>query len=171
MKKMIKTLPLAFLFLFFTSCNNESEINLNDTISRDIKIELKNNFKNKSEDSKSSSMTGNLKINLINEESDIIEFELSDELIEFIGLPKEEIYSKIYDELNNEGYKTKKYVKYSQKEDSNYTKCINGCNDKYTDENGDKIKGRGWCKAGCFGQAVVDAVVVAIPTVIAIILA
>ena len=47
---------------------------------------------------------------------------------------------------------------------------FNDCN-KYTDENGDKIKGRGWCKAGCFGQAVVDAVVVAIPTVIAIILA
>lgn len=142
---------------------------MDDTISRDIKIELKNTSKNKSEDSNSSSMTGNLKINLINEESDIIEFKLSDELIKFIGLPKEEVYSKIYEELNNQGYKTKKYAK-SLKQKGDYGDCIDGCNSKYTDGDGNRIKGRGWCKAGCFGQAVIDAVVQAIPTVIAIIL-
>lgn len=34
----------------------------------------------------------------------------------------------------------------------NHGACIADCNERYTDENGNKIPGRGWCKAGCWGQ-------------------
>lgn len=32
----------------------------------------------------------------------------------------------------------------------NHSSCIEDCKDKYTDDNGNKIKGRGACKANCW---------------------
>jgi len=41
---------------------------------------------------------------------------------------------------------------------SPHTECIQYCNDKYTDENGDKIKGRGKCKSNCWVDTIVRVI-------------
>ncbi|KPM33000.1 Hypothetical protein I595_1427 [Croceitalea dokdonensis DOKDO 023] len=42
---------------------------------------------------------------------------------------------------------------------ANKSSCVASCHDEFTDDEGNKIKGRGWCKAQCWAAAV--AVVVA----------
>ena len=39
-----------------------------------------------------------------------------------------------------------------------HSECIEGCKDKYTDENGDKISGRGACKANCWVDTIKDVI-------------
>ena len=40
--------------------------------------------------------------------------------------------------------------------DHNHGACIADCNKRYTDADGNKIPGRGWCKAGCWGKTAVQ---------------
>lgn len=165
--KRIKFMSFTLFVLFTIVSCSESDIP-ESTIVRKMNVELfQQNPQSKNTNGNKSKEDGFLKVIVENEESDIINFELSDNLINFIGIPKGELYSKIYDALDVKGYGTKKYASKNAKEKSDYRKCIDACNDKYTDEDGGKIRGRGWCKAGCFGQAIIDAIVVVIPSIVA----
>jgi len=43
--------------------------------------------------------------------------------------------------------------------DSPHTKCIQYCNDKYSDEDGNKKKGRGRCKGNCWIDTIVRVII------------
>lgn len=45
----------------------------------------------------------------------------------------------------------------------NLSACLKDCHERFTDENGDKIKGRGACKAGCWVDTVVKVVITVLP--------
>ncbi|MFK8297105.1 hypothetical protein ACI76O_01785 [Capnocytophaga cynodegmi] len=42
--------------------------------------------------------------------------------------------------------------------DHNHAECIDKCNDKHKDENGNKTKGRGACKFNCWVQTVKEVI-------------
>lgn len=42
--------------------------------------------------------------------------------------------------------------------DHNHSKCIENCNDKYTDKDGNKLKGRGACKFNCWVETVKEII-------------
>lgn len=51
--------------------------------------------------------------------------------------------------------------------DATKSSCVASCQEKFTDADGNKIKGRGWCKAECWAQTIIKAaaVVVAIAAI------
>lgn len=42
--------------------------------------------------------------------------------------------------------------------DHNHSECIENCNDKYTDKEGNKKKGRGACKFNCWVETVKEII-------------
>lgn len=85
------------------------------------------------------------------QKDDIVEFYLNPEDYKNLGISKEE-----FDKMLKEGINEKNVAKSATgsgdcpKETSPFTCCIEYCNQKYTDENGNKIRGRGRCKTNCW---------------------
>lgn len=50
-------------------------------------------------------------------------------------------------------------------ENFSLTNCLNGCHDKFTDANGNKVKGRGACKFGCWAERVLKFIEIIVETI------
>ena len=85
--------------------------------------------------SKATSQKGFITITLEDINDEEFSFELSQNLIDFIEIPKDELYNLIKNELELSGYNSKGY---SSKSSGGISDCKSKCNDDYTDENGGK---------------------------------
>ena len=74
----------------------------------------------------------------------LVQISISDNYIRETGVTKEEIESTFITELNNNKDEN------GGPKLSEHAACIQWCVKEYTDENGNKIKGRGACKANCW---------------------
>ena len=74
----------------------------------------------------------------------LVQISISDNYIRETGVTKEEIESTFITELNNNKDEN------GGPKLSEHAACIQWCVKVYTDENGNKIKGRGACKANCW---------------------
>jgi len=88
------------------------------------------------------------------DEGSLINFEISSNLIEESGLSTD-FWSDYYKKTSNGRVAS--------------SSCTADCQKQYTDENGNKIKGRGGCKAECWVKAVAPIVAAAIGAAAAII--
>ncbi|WOC40111.1 hypothetical protein [Polaribacter sp. HL-MS24] len=91
------------------------------------------------------------------EKEEFLGFELSENLIKATGLSKEELYELIYSDIhiNPDGTSKSLHSKNYEKA-GGISECKSDCHKRYTDGDGKKIKGRGWCKFGCYVDAVVE---------------
>lgn len=80
--------------------------------------------------------------------------EVSDNFLEAGNITKEELQSEINNVVNGDPEEPKL---------SPHASCIQWCNQQYTDENGEKIKGRGGCKAGCWVDTAVRIIEALVP--------
>lgn len=72
-------------------------------------------------------------------------------------LIKAELTSNIVEGLNLTNDFWEKALASNKDVEYGKSSCIASCHSTYTDANGDKIKGRGWCKAQCWAAAVASA--------------
>ena len=82
---------------------------------------------------------------------------VSSNILDAIGISQSEFDSQLQTEVNSD-----------DDDDPNdglspHAQCIETCKDKYTDENGNKIRGRGACKANCWVDTAIRLVEAIVP--------
>jgi hypothetical protein len=167
MKKFLLLLALSIMF----SCSNDSEIT---PVNEFTAIEIPQSFKAKSNSNKSTNNEDDfevetLDIEVTDKDGNIaigqIRFTMPENHGEY--LHKLEITGNIFEETNlsPDFFVNQKSLKESgvlQK-----SSCIASCHSTYTDKDGKKISGRGWCKAGCWAK-IVAAVAASVAAVAAV---
>lgn len=158
MKKFLLLLAITVMF----SCSNDSEIT---PVNEFTEIAIPQSFKAKTNSNKSADNDGQFEVETLNFEvtdedenaaKGFIRFTMPENHGEY--LQNLEISSNIFTETNlTADFFTNKT---SSKEIAALQKssCIASCHSTYTDKDGKKIKGRGWCKAGCWAKIVIAAV-------------
>ena len=81
---------------------------------------------------------GSFKVTLADSDESIVGFEMSDNILS--GTTIAYNFWINHPDPNN------------QDKQDEHASCIAGCHDEFTDEDGNKIKGRGGCKAKCWGK-------------------
>lgn len=108
-----------------------------------------------------------IEFTMSDENEAMIDFKFSENILEQLTISEEEFYQKINDRitLNFDGSKKNKFKSNSMASD--LSECKNKCHKDYTNEDGTKIKGRGWCKAGCYLDEVIRVAVILVPIILA----
>lgn len=166
MKKVFSIIPLiAFSILLFSNCSSDE--NLEDKTT-DSFVELDLNFYEKS----------SIDSHLIEEFAFIGDKKSSSPVFKVLYDTKSESLNKILfsekfmsendisqnaleDELNK--LHTKNKLDPTEPELSPHASCIEWCKQNYTDEEGNKIKGRGACKGNCWVDTIKEVVKEIVP--------
>jgi hypothetical protein len=146
------------------SCDKEENLYETTILSKIVDIKISNNKSSKKSTNSDIELTGNIKFKMDDEKEEFLGFELSENLIKATDLSKEELYELIYSniDINPDGSSKNLYSK-SYRKAGGFSECKSVCNKRYTDEDGKKIKGRGWCKFGCYIDAVVEVALEILP--------
>ncbi|WP_334058377.1 hypothetical protein [Polaribacter sp. P097] len=159
LKILILTSVVMISFGLLNSCSEEVTTSENSNL-----IEYKESFKLNATKSRKSSVNSVYNVTVLYNDSldEVVDYEFSNNLYEDLNITREEldqfIQKEIYGNFDN---KTSK--KGDDGPPDNHTGCIEWCKDKYTDKEGDKIKGRGACKANCWVDTVIRAVDAILP--------
>lgn len=164
MKKVVSIIPLiAFSILLFTNCSSDE--NIEDKTSESF-VELNLDFYQKSSkdshlieefaftDGKSSSTDPIFKILYDTNTEGLNKILFSEKYLSENDISKdvlEDEFNKLHTESKSDP---------NEPELSEHASCIEACKDRYTDDKGNKIKGRGACKGNCWvdtGIRIVEA--------------
>ena len=161
--KKFKLLSLLFIIIIFNSCSKESELNNidNQIIESESKIfETEFIVDSKFQSGEELDLTLTAEFNL--ESETLIKYTPSEDLLNLMNLNEIEFEQFLKDTMGASYYlESDKIAK------GDHSECIDGCNEEYTDSDGNKIKGRGACKANCWLRSISEALIKAIPSVIA----
>lgn len=155
MKKILLLLTISVLF----SCSKDSEIT---TALEFTSIEIPQSFKAKSNLNKSTNNeeefeVETLDIEVTDKDGSVsigqIRFTMPENNSEY--LQKLEITSNIFEETNLTPDFFVNKTSLNQSKVLQKGSCIADCQKQFTDKDGKKIKGRGWCKAGCWADTVI----------------
>jgi hypothetical protein len=158
--KTKKFLPFLIFFLAIglNSCsedNESSEQSNIETIIEKVSIQKSN-----------SGDIGTIELRVDMESEIILKYTITDNLIANSGLSSAELYAKIDGvlggddrsiDMNNQIFMTK-FDDPDPSTGDKWQACKAGCVRDFTDENGDKIKGRGKCRTNCTIAAIIDIV-------------
>lgn len=143
-KNLFKFLPVALfgfcLVLSFCSKNDETDLT-NGNSAKSAEIEDITETWPFTLEVDGQTINGELTLDWNHETETANEILVSGNVLSDLDLSQEDFNSKLGDATEGEGY--------------GHAGCIAGCNDKYTDENGNKIRGRGACKANCWVETAV----------------
>ncbi|GAB7257664.1 hypothetical protein [uncultured Polaribacter sp.] len=163
MKKILIKLYLLSLTIILFSCSNEDAVDNSKILTKVVDVEFKLNGEYKSK--VNTTLVGQIEFTMNDEEEDYLDFTFSDNILKQLPITEKEFYQKIEDNitLNIDGsYKSK-----SGKFLSDISDCKDKCQEDFTNEDGSKIKGRGWCKAGCYVDEVIRVAVILVPIILA----
>ena len=167
MKKFKAYYLLIFSGAIFFSCDTkEDEIMQNDLTFSELEIPSEISYGNnlRNTDVEIGSVTldvtvmletgeevlGQVKVTYpVNDDNYLLSFELTDNIINALG-PDHEYWSELHSQDNQRLLQSS---------------CIASCHTAYTDSDGNKIKGRGWCKAGCWASIGIAAAAVIVAAV------
>lgn len=158
--KIYKYLPffMFFLVIGLNSCSEENESTEQsniETIIEEVSIKKTN-----------SGEVGTIELRVDMDNEIVLNYTISDNLIQSSGLSSSELYTKIDRilggvnrsiDLNNQVF-TSKFDDPEPSTGDKWQACKAGCQRDFTDENGDKIKGRGKCRTNCTIAAIIDIV-------------
>lgn len=85
------------------------------------------------------------------ESEKLISYSVSPELLKSINMSAEELDNYLKEKMGTIYYLGDNPVTRGE-----HANCIEMCKDKYTDSDGNKIKGRGACKANCWVDTIVE---------------
>lgn len=142
---------LSFTLIDEHSCSKENKIT-EETVRR---IE----FLREGEESPSGKLYIDVTINYKKEI--IVEYNASSPLLEELKMNAEQLHNYLTEQLGSDPTDLNTTARQSQ-----HAKCIQACNDKYTDADGNRIKGRGKCKFSCWVDTVVNIVTTLGPSII-----
>lgn len=141
----MKTIVFTLFFilpLFFIACNTDESSEMEDVFPESGILEFTRPI-HVGPESRSVSYTLTAKFDVESEK--LIDYSVSPELLKSIDMSAEELDNYLKEKMGtiyNLGN-----VPTTRGEHAN---CIEMCKDKYTDSDGNKIKGRGACKANCW---------------------
>lgn len=144
MKKLLKLVPVAFfgILLAATSCSdNEELLNQEPNSSKSTELEEIPEIWPFTLEVDGQTINGELTLDWNHETETANEILVSGNVLSALELSQEDFNSKLGDATEGEGY--------------GHAGCIAGCNAQYTDENGNKIRGRGACNANCWVETAV----------------
>lgn len=133
MKKLIYLVLTSLGSLLFFSCDNNetNEKQPEDTFST-VSQKIEMTVKGKGE-----KVEGIISFTVNDRTNKVTSFHFSEGIEDATDMTSMELFNEVKNKME---LKTK----------GEHSDCIEGCIDKYTDENGGKIKGRGRCKANCW---------------------
>lgn len=164
MKKYIKFLPflLLGLSLVLNSCSNE------ELVSEEMSVDEFESFQKSSEEDipetfivfvniGEEQIEGTVTLDWNEEKEESKSVLVSQNILDALGINQQDFDQK---------YQT---ATYSNEDDPNeglspHALCIETCNDKYTDENGKKIRGRGRCKGNCWVDTAIRIIEAIVPS-------
>ncbi len=170
MRKISQLIRLGLLALILCNCNKESvaennEGNNVETVSSEhkatpnittqvIKSAVEVPSATKQGETESILVTFTIKVN--EDTGEIVSKEVSENLLERLHLKTQEEFQ---DFIAQEILKKEKARQTARRgEGETHAQCITNCYKDFTDKNGDKIAGRGACKAGCWVDTVVEII-------------
>ncbi|SHJ17664.1 hypothetical protein SAMN04488096_109147 [Mesonia phycicola] len=162
MKNLKNFLRISLILLFFTSCSNDTAIedsnfedNQNNIIEADNSVYENENYSDSEidiyeieriyyDEATDQEIPVIFQIGITEDDNDLHLFDVSENILELKGITRAEFEAELINVTNG-----------GDEDDPNdglspHSKCIEACKDKYTDEDGNKIKGRGSCKANCW---------------------
>lgn len=148
----------VFIFaisLILVSCSdNDNEVfGIDDTIINEV-IHFQLNEERTTSSTSNSSPNLNVQITYNTEIEKTISVTATEDLLNVLNIENnKELFYLIERSISSETYSD------DPGDDSPHTKCIQYCNDKYTDENGEKKKGRGRCKSNCWIDTIVRVII------------
>ncbi|MGR7812210.1 hypothetical protein [Lacinutrix undariae] len=157
--RFIKKILLFSLLITIFSCSNENE---NITESQNLEV-IKTQFNLNSTNNlrTTKSLDIGLEATFDLEKETLIGFVASEDLLKTLKMSQLELETHLKNEMGDLYYLNDPAFANDVEEDEkkhNHAACIQGCITKYTDENGEKIKGRGACKANCWVSTAVDVI-------------
>jgi hypothetical protein len=165
--KILSRFIMAFTLIFMISCDKDENLDETNILSKTVDIKISNNKSSKNSTNSDIELTGNIVFKMDDEKEEFLGFELSENLIKATGLTKEELSELIYSEINiNPDGSSKSLHSKNYRKAGGISECKSDCHKRYTDENGKKINGRGWCKFGCYVDAVVEVALKMLPTLV-----
>lgn len=118
---------------------------------------------------KKSAVTGTITLEWYENEDNPRSYTISDNLLQFANITKSELDELLIQEqmlINKSGDPTEE--ENNDLSPENHAGCIEWCKQKYTDENGEKLPGRGACKANCWVSTtvrVLEAIAEIVPSI------
>lgn len=93
----------------------------------------------------------------VNEQTgELISKEVSENLLQRLHLKTQKDFQNL---IAKEILKKEEASKTARRgEGETHSDCINGCNERYTDADGNKIKGRGACRANCWVDTIIEVI-------------
>jgi len=135
-------LPLVMLSMLTFSCKDEESAIPFEEANKIIfteELELRISS-TKSDGSIVGNITGVFDENI----EEVTTFKLSDNILKALKMSQREFEIKLAQKLTQKA------------DDGEHKDCMEDCKDKYTDEDGTKLKGRGGCKFACWVDTVVE---------------
>jgi|GEM_PF-1668691 len=141
--KYLKIIPFAFFLSFaLVSCDTDNNEGSPEVITENITLQIGET---------KSLVSGTILLEWDTHAENPHDVVISDNLLEAVGISQEEFDQLLIENglivAKNDGDK--------DLPPENHAGCIEWCKQEYTDENGDKIRGRGECKSGCWIQTAV----------------
>ena len=172
MKNITIYLQISLLLLVLLSCSNEPTIvesNSKKVQNSEVFMQ-KNNYENQSQseisiyeierpyyiESLDEEISILFTIGISEEDDDLHFFEVSENILNITGLSKNELELEVIESTHSDPENPNEDL-------SPHAKCIEGCKDKYTDENGNKKNGRGSCKANCWVDTAIRVLDAGVP--------
>ncbi|MFD2696584.1 hypothetical protein ACFSQ0_01115 [Mesonia sediminis] len=172
MKNITNYLQISLLLLVLLSCSNEPTIvesNSKKVQNSEVFMQ-KNNYENQSQseisiyeierpyyiESLDEEISILFTIGISEEDDDLHFFEVSENILNITGLSKAELELEVIESTHSDPENPNEDL-------SPHAKCIEDCKDKYTDEYGNKINGRGTCKANCWVDTAIRVLDAGVP--------
>ncbi len=164
MKNLLKTIYLSIFLTLLLSCSNDNNEDNGDLLTKVVDVEFKMNSNSKT--ITPTIVNSQIEFTMSEENEAMIDFKFSENILKKLTISEEEFYQKINDRitLNFDGSKKNKFK--SNSIASDLSECKKQCHKDYTNEDGTKIKGRGWCKAGCYLDEVIRVAVILVPVLV-----
>jgi len=153
----------------FAACNEQEDLVASEPEFVDVVIpELHKSHNSNGRTSSANSDIHEIDVKLIKEDGTEVlgkmRFTMPDQKLE-----KFEMTDNLFDETGLEPDFWVDYKSNSTTSSRSYSdSCIADCHDEFTDDEGNKIKGRGWCKAGCWAKTAAKVAAAAAAVIVAV---
>ena len=152
MKKIVLTLGLIALF----SCSKDKATEKTEENVQTVVVEREFQLPSRTEEGKLEKLKVVLTGKIDNEKDELLSREVSENLLEYFGVSTQEEFDKL---VNQKFFEQQFPSLLSANADKNltyanvYENSLNDCIEHFTDDNGKKLKGRGWCKFNCWVES------------------
>lgn len=163
--KIVTKFILLLTVLFVTSCKKNEVLDESNILTKITEIQIPINKGSTNYSKPGSTLSGSIEFRMDEENEEFLGYTFSKEILNATNLTNQELVALVESSIsiNPEGFLKKNSKSLSKPQEPfiayGLSSCKAECHKMYTNENGEKQKGRGWCKFVCYTDVVVEVAV------------